>query len=162
MTVHCPHCSTGYLLPDHLVGPRGARVRCPQCAQAFVVLPEEAADAPPEPAPAEAPRAEPAPAAAMPAPAHTPRETLPLELDPAARAVHIARVVLDDLEQRLGPALDLARARGRMLAEHGPALFEAYERYRREAGPNAAPDAFRSEVRQRWAVDLTPGRERTT
>ena len=37
MTVQCPHCSTGYLLPDHLVGPLGARVRCPECQASFEV-----------------------------------------------------------------------------------------------------------------------------
>lgn len=37
MTVRCPHCSTGYLLPDHLMGPLGARVRCPECQGSFEV-----------------------------------------------------------------------------------------------------------------------------
>ncbi len=40
MTVHCPHCLTGYLLPEHLLGGAGARVRCPGCEGVFVVLPE--------------------------------------------------------------------------------------------------------------------------
>jgi len=42
MTVHCPHCSTGYLLPDHLVGPKGARVSCPECRGEFAVWRERA------------------------------------------------------------------------------------------------------------------------
>jgi predicted Zn finger-like uncharacterized protein len=37
MTVHCPHCSTGYRLPGHLMGPLGARVRCPECQGSFEV-----------------------------------------------------------------------------------------------------------------------------
>src|SRR5262245_59400181 len=37
MTVHCQHCSTRYFLPPHLMGPRGARVRCPECQGTFTV-----------------------------------------------------------------------------------------------------------------------------
>jgi hypothetical protein len=33
MTVHCPHCGTGYLLPDHLLG-LAPQVRC-QCRRPF-------------------------------------------------------------------------------------------------------------------------------
>ena len=50
MTVHCPHCKTGYLLPDHLLGAHGSRVRCPECGETFVVTREGAApEAPPAP-----------------------------------------------------------------------------------------------------------------
>jgi len=37
MTIACPFCTTRYLLPDHLLGPGGARVRCPSCHRSFVV-----------------------------------------------------------------------------------------------------------------------------
>ena len=39
MQVTCPYCSTSYELPDHLRGPGGARVRCPNCREQFVVAP---------------------------------------------------------------------------------------------------------------------------
>jgi predicted Zn finger-like uncharacterized protein len=67
MQVVCPYCSTPYVLPDHLMGPGGARVRCPNCREQFVVppggepVPLRVHD--PEPAVAEAPPAEPAGAA---------------------------------------------------------------------------------------------------
>ena len=39
MHVTCPYCSTPYELPDHLMGPGGARVRCRTCREQFVVPP---------------------------------------------------------------------------------------------------------------------------
>src|SRR5262249_22892243 len=49
MKVRCPHCSTDYLLPEHLLGEGGARVRCPGCAGSFLVSTsgEVAAESPP-------------------------------------------------------------------------------------------------------------------
>ncbi|TMQ73111.1 MAG: hypothetical protein E6K81_05550 [Candidatus Eisenbacteria bacterium] len=136
MTVHCPHCSTGYLLPDHLVGPGGARVRCPQCAGDFVVVRDAAGDAAPAPA-ASAPAS--GPASPPPAP-------------PEA----IAAAVLDDLVHDLGDGLSEARARGHVLSEHGPAILDAYAEYLRRAGPGVTPQAFRLALRDRCGVDLTP------
>ena len=55
MPVTCPHCSTRYVLPEALLGPGGARVRCPRCREPFAVgpdggevvaLPENGADRP--------------------------------------------------------------------------------------------------------------------
>jgi len=40
MPVTCPHCSTRYVLPKALLGPGGARVRCPRCREPFVVTAE--------------------------------------------------------------------------------------------------------------------------
>ncbi|MEK7824511.1 MAG: zinc-ribbon domain-containing protein [Candidatus Eisenbacteria bacterium] len=181
MTVHCPHCSTGYLLPDHLVGPRGARVRCPNCQGAFVVLPEsrgdragdalresrsgnvfentgrgaaEAAGAAgavvmeAEPAAADASRSS-AVSVPDPPPAPAPAE------EPAA----VAAAVLDALVARLGDALVDARLRGKVLSEHGPAIMDAYQEYRRRAGLGASPDLFRAALKGRCGVDLIPRRE---
>ena len=39
LNVTCPHCAARYLLPAHLLGPGGARVRCPGCARSFDVAP---------------------------------------------------------------------------------------------------------------------------
>ena len=46
MPVTCPHCSTRYVLPKALLGPGGARVRCPRCREPFSVSPEGEAIAP--------------------------------------------------------------------------------------------------------------------
>jgi predicted Zn finger-like uncharacterized protein len=46
MPVTCPHCSTRYVLPKALLGPGGARVRCPRCREPFSVSPEGEATAP--------------------------------------------------------------------------------------------------------------------
>jgi predicted Zn finger-like uncharacterized protein len=40
MNVRCPECTTEYTIPEHLLGGRGARVRCPMCDHGFVVLRE--------------------------------------------------------------------------------------------------------------------------
>jgi predicted Zn finger-like uncharacterized protein len=129
MTVHCPHCATGYLLPDPLVGERGARVRCPTCSGSFVVIPENGHAAPPSPgAPEAASRIAP---------------------DPE----RVASAVLDALAERLGPALDRARADGRLLSRHGPALLDAYDEYRRRIGA-PAPAAFLEALRNRWGLEL--------
>ena len=70
MPVTCPHCSTRYVLPRALLGPGGARVRCPRCREPFSVSPDGEAIAPPA-KPVEsafaAPAAEPNPANGTPA-----------------------------------------------------------------------------------------------
>ena len=139
MTVHCPHCATGYLLPDHLLGPRGARVRCPQCKRPFVVLREEAGGTSTRlddilPAEAEAPAPDPA---------------------QQAEAARVAEELLDSLAEELGRALDQARSRGRVLAEFGPDVMRAFDQYRSRLGERAAPAAFRAALKERWGVDLT-------
>ena len=49
MTVSCPHCSSPWWLPARLLGPGGARVRCPGCGHRFEVG-AEADREPPRPA----------------------------------------------------------------------------------------------------------------
>lgn len=174
MTVHCPHCSTGYLLPNQLIGPRGARVRCPTCQGAFVVVPEGGEGR------ADAARQEPRPGAAPEHPLQGTAEALAtaspavLEAEPAAGAspgpgaadppptespAAVAAAVLEALVARLGEALVEARRRGRVLSEHGPAIMDAYTEYRRRAGVGAAPDAFRAALKGCCGVDLIPRRE---
>jgi predicted Zn finger-like uncharacterized protein len=140
MTVHCPHCSTGYLLPDHLMGPRGARVRCPQCKRPFVVLREESGGT--------ITRLD---------------DILPTESDlpadlgsaPDEEAARVAEELLDSLAHQLGRALVQARSRGRVLAEFGPDVMKAFDEYRSRLGERAAPAAFRAALKERWGVDLT-------
>ena len=139
MTVHCPHCSTGYLLPDHLMGPRGARVRCPQCKRPFVVLREEAGGT--------ITRLEDI----------LPSETDSVALDtvPDEEASRVAHEVLDSLADQLGSSLAQARSRGRVLAEFGPDVMKAFDEYRSRLGERAAPAAFRAALKERWGIDLT-------
>jgi predicted Zn finger-like uncharacterized protein len=179
MVLSCPHCSARYELPERLLGPGGARVRCPRCHGSFTVdadgavhaaaeEPAAATDAIPplEPEPA-VPAAEPrggaaeervaggfegaarAPAASGHAPTEAPAE----HLRPDARA--LAREVLDAFVERGGPALEEARGRGRLFSEFGPALFEAFEEYLRRA-PAPDPALFREAIRERLGVELTP------
>jgi predicted Zn finger-like uncharacterized protein len=149
MTVHCSCCSTGYLLPDHLLGPRGVRVRCPRCANTFVVFREGATAVRP-------------PAAALPA---TPPADVVAATPAAATgdstqdAAAVARQVMAGLSARLGARLAVARAAGRVLAEFGPDLMVAFDDYRRHVGPDTSPLPFKTELRERWGIDLRSGVE---
>jgi len=156
MTVHCPHCSTGYVLPDSLMGPRGARVRCPNCRRAFVVLREPGVEA--------ATRAEPEP----PAPAVASPPTAPAEAADRApgevvdtEPAEVAAELLDALAARLGARLGEARERNRVLAEFGPELMKAFDHYRERLGERGSREAFRAALRTRWGVDLASGPERS-
>jgi len=44
----------------------------------------------------------------------------------------------------------------RLFAEHGPALMEAWDEFRRRAGARAPSHAFRDELRERFGVELFP------
>ena len=68
----------------------------------------------------------------------------------------LARGVLDELRERLGPALETAARERRLFAEHGPALIEAWDEFRRRAGAQAASRPFREELRERFGVELFP------
>ena len=143
MKVHCPHCATTYELPERLLGTAGARVRCPRCAGAFEVdaegRPRGAAGPPDAPEGAHAAHA---PVAVAPAAPPTPLET--------------ARAVIEELAGREGAGIEDAISRGRLFAEHGARLVEAYDAYRRRAGRDADAAAFRQALRERWGVELTP------
>jgi len=157
MTVQCPHCSAGYLLPDHLLGPRGARVRCPQCGQGFVVLRE----APPsgEPDAADAAQASDAaeggdlPQAAASLPSTPEPSPPPLPEEPE----QVAARLLDGLTDTLGVRLEEARRSGRLLADHGRELMRAWDQYRAALGARADAATFRQALRDRWDVDLGLG-----
>jgi len=169
MTVYCSHCSTGYLLPDHLLGPRGARVRCPNCGKTFVVLREPAAeparDSMHEPAVVPlggetAPLARPADRPAEASPEPPPVATAPVVTAPVSEADEtLAREMLDALAGTLGPRLAEARRRGRVLSEFGPDLMRVVDEFRHRAGAPGALLAFRLVLRERWGVDLITGVE---
>src|SRR6185369_15593548 len=129
MTVRCPHCDSRYRLPDHLLGPRGARVRCPSCGRSFVVLREgqeqQAAEVDTPATPVAAAQVE---VAVEP----EPKELAAPEVAEAPEAV--ADGIVARLEARFGARLDAARGRGRVLAELGPELMAAFDEFRSKSG----------------------------
>jgi len=147
--IRCPDCTREYLLPMSLMGAHGARVRCPACAHEFVVGVD--GDVAASPAGEVAMAAEPSPIA-------SPVPQAP-ESAPASPAHAHARDALDALVARIGPGLLEAAQQQRLFRDHGPALLEAFDDFRRRAGRDASPEAFRSEVRQRLGVDLLPSAE---
>jgi len=161
MTVHCPHCLTGYLLPEHLLGAGGARVRCPGCEEVFVVLPEGEAGS--EPGGAGPVRQEAMPDAASGAGIRTPATGAERVVhlrpapapSPAAEPAVVAGAVLDVLADFLGDALTRSRERGTVLSDHGPAIIAVWEEYRRRAGDDAPSAIFRAALRDRCGVDLS-------
>jgi predicted Zn finger-like uncharacterized protein len=68
----------------------------------------------------------------------------------------VARGVFDELSARLGPALETAARERRLFAEHGPALMQAWDEFRRRAGTQAPSRPFRDELRARFGVELFP------
>jgi predicted Zn finger-like uncharacterized protein len=68
----------------------------------------------------------------------------------------LARGVFDELAARLGPGLEAAAREQRLFADHGPALLEAWDEFRRRAGAHAPSLPFRDELRQRYGVELFP------
>jgi predicted Zn finger-like uncharacterized protein len=188
MIVSCPHCAARYELPPRLLGPGGARVRCPRCAASFDVGVEGAAEAgSPDP---RAAGAHPAEAAGGPGPRReeTARDDLgakpraadrtpstpsgsaatrthdaepPGHAESSTEAAAVARHVLDELVGRKGPAMAEAHARGRLFSEFGPALAAAFEEFRRRSGGSGDPAPFREAVLERWGIDLAPPARRT-
>jgi predicted Zn finger-like uncharacterized protein len=161
MIIACPNCSTGYLLPEHLVGPGGARVRCPRCQHLFAVDADGLPGAPAVPAPGTAPSerlpetVEEAPAAAATPPVTTAEPET--QAEPGAEGhLAVARAVLDQLAVHEGEAIERAAAEHRFFTEFGPALMVAYETYCRHVGEDADPSAFRTALRERWGVELLP------
>lgn len=173
MNVTCPHCQSRYLLPPSLMGPGGARVRCPRCEQGFVVTaagevtaaaepaaleadPAPEVLEPPSPAmeaplsPAEAPMAEPAVAHSDFSGAQEARPNPA----PAEGPLDIARRVLAALDSSAGPEIARAAGDGRLLSQFGTRLMEAWDEYRQEAGRAAGPAPFREALRERWGMDL--------
>jgi len=70
-------------------------------------------------------------------------------------ASRLADELLSALAARLGEALEQARAHGRVLAQFGPDVMDAFDEYRSRLGKHAAPEAFRSALKERWGIDLT-------
>jgi predicted Zn finger-like uncharacterized protein len=154
MTVHCPHCLTGYLLPDHLLGDQGARVRCPGCEGVFAVLPETA-DARPAALDAGVVRADETPASVDTSPLRADETAAPDEVAPTEEPEAVAGSVLDVLADFLGDNLTRSRLRGTVLSDHGPAIMAGWDEYRRRVGASAPAGCFRAALRERCGVDLS-------
>jgi predicted Zn finger-like uncharacterized protein len=152
MNVTCPHCGARYLLPSNLLGPGGARVRCPSCSRSFDVAPPAA----PPAAGGEVPAEVPPPATRAAGPRETPRRPAAGAGEVAATATTaevVARQLLGALSSENGDALSAAAAQGNLFARHGPAIFAAYDEYRRRA-PAAGAGPFRAVMREMWGVEL--------
>jgi len=171
MIVSCPHCAARYELPPRLLGPGGARVRCPRCAANFNVTAEETAPGGAGPRREESARDDPgatprapdrAPAAASGSLATRTHDAEPPGRAESSTDPHVvARLVLDELVARKGPALAEAYAQGRLFSEFGPALAAAFDEFRRRTVGSGDPAPFREALRERWGIDLAPAPRRT-
>ncbi|MEQ1833831.1 MAG: zinc-ribbon domain-containing protein [Candidatus Eisenbacteria bacterium] len=74
----------------------------------------------------------------------------------ADRLRNVARAVFDELAGKLGDALTQAASERRLFAEHGPAIMEAWDEFRRRAGSHASSRPFRDELRDRFGIELFP------
>jgi hypothetical protein len=99
------------------------------------------------PAPQKSAAEKPASRAGRPAPVEAPGGPPPEQ---------IAREILAALAEHHGEAIETAARAGKLFTEFGPALFAAYDDYRRRAGKGAGADAFRDALRERWGIEL-PG-----
>jgi predicted Zn finger-like uncharacterized protein len=153
MTVHCPHCLTGYLLPERLLGAGGARVRCPGCQGVFVVLPEGESTV--EPAGDEGSVLPEATSDVDSEPMSAPVAAVSTADAPASEPTQVAASVLGVLADFLGDALTHSRSRGTVLSDHGPAIIAVWDEYRRRAGEDAPPAIFRAALRDHCGVDLS-------
>lgn len=154
MTIHCPHCLTGYELPRNLMGEHGSRVRCPACQGVFVVLPEGAERVPAgagPPSHREATSDERSGGSDAGVGSQVPGGE-PTAYEPSV----VAGAVLDVMVDFLGDSLRRSRARGTVLSDHGPAIIAVWEEYRRRVGEDAPAAEFRCALKERVGIDLTP------
>lgn len=150
MTVGCPHCSSRYQLPALLMGPGGSRIRCPSCRGRFVVRPEGSVSTEIDEAPVTLGSVPTAPAAGS----SQAKEPAPGPEAGGARSEReIARAVVQELEPHAASMRE-AQARGRLFAEAGPVLLEAFDAYRHQAGPNASIEAFHEALRACLGIRL--------
>lgn len=139
MILDCPSCNARYELPEELIGPAGARVRCPSCGASFAVDPSGRRLSEPG-SPAHV-----TPPAAIPIAGGTVAPVAPTEL---------ARSLIASFIERHGDPLREARERGRLFAEWGPALLDLFAEYRQAAGPDAGSTPFLDELRGRLGIEL--------
>ncbi len=163
MHIVCPGCSTPYELPPHLLGPAGARVCCPACGVAFVLGPDGGLVAQRGARESDADAGSNGAAATQPVTV-VPAATIAVEVS-APSGVTIAREVsatpsespslaaLGALDDPPG-TLAAAAAAGRLFADHGPALLDAFEALRRATPNEDVATEFRRALREIAGVDL--------
>jgi predicted Zn finger-like uncharacterized protein len=134
MHIACSNCAATYLLPASLLGPAGARVRCPACGTRFRVTP--AGDVTADEGPVSGVFAAP--------------------VAPTGGAHAVARDVIGDLVARFGSSLGDALSRQEVFSRYGAELLAAWDEYRRRAGDGAGSEPFRLELRERLGLDLFP------
>jgi len=140
MTVSCPHCSSAWWLPVRLLGPGGARVRCPGCehrfevaAAASVVAGASVSEAPDRGSPPVGTVAFTRPALRVVSPEDEALSTL------AAQSVRLAD----------------AASRGQLFAEFGAEILDAFERFM-HARPDADAEYFHRALSARCGITLPP------
>ncbi len=141
-------------------------MHCPTCSEAFLLLRQGDGSVRLEPPPRRAPGGGPAPVESATTASAASQARAPAEGGDAPGGVpapgafeepgQVAAELLDSLVSRLGSPFQEAQARGRLLAHFGPDMMRAFEEYRRRLGDRGTPGAFRSAVRERWGVDLSP------
>jgi predicted Zn finger-like uncharacterized protein len=153
--VGCPHCSSRYALPLELMGSGGARVRCPACQHRFVVTASGEPEAVTTPAPDPVEHA-------IVAAAIAPEPEIVAEVGAASPEFAAAEAAspesaLDAVRALDHPPGSLAAAalRGRLFAERGPELLEAFEAWRARARVPGAAAEFRAALDAVAGVDLS-------
>jgi len=160
VTIVCPGCTTPYVLPHQLLGPAGARVCCPACWLTFVLGPAGDVTAVIGHASA-APAPSITAAVADSTPHGEPAATPPAggsngdgpDADVRAEMEARAGASLRELDDPPG-SLAAAAAAGRLFAEHGPALLDAFEALAHEH-PAEAAALFRAALFDRTGLDLS-------
>ena len=145
MHITCPGCATRYSLPPHLFGPAGARVCCPACWLTFVLGPEaEVTDV--------LGRAETEPAAPH---VETNGTTAASTVPPVSHASgqRSALEIVRALDTPPG-TLAAAASAGRLFAEHGSALLDAFEAFARERPVEDVAGEFRDALASVSGVEL--------
>ena len=165
MKVRCPHCASRYELPERLLGPDGAQVRCPGCRGLFAVA-RDGTVSPVARSPGASLGGGTARAAEDPPVLRSAEVEPDLGAAPDRAAVSpeaVARALVDELAAHAGEAPREAFARGKLFSEWGPTLAALHEEYRRRVGEDASAAPLRAALFERWAIELAgPGVEDPT
>jgi predicted Zn finger-like uncharacterized protein len=162
MIITCPACSSRYVLAESLLGPGGARVRCPRCGDSFVVAAveprrwsDETKGAESGEAVAESRPPDLETASAAPESRSEASNEEPAEVEDLSAPVGIARALIARLDRRDRDALQRAHARSRLFSQFGPELLDLFDAYR-DAAPGSSSRPFLEALRRDCGIDLEP------
>jgi predicted Zn finger-like uncharacterized protein len=146
----CPYCVRRYRLPESLIGPGGAEIRCPGCSERFAlrIVPARPAEKTVAIPAAREPSAAPPPTEGR--ADDLPEDVLAGEPSPWTMADEIVA----RLEHETGGKLADAQARGALFTELGPRLMDAFDAFRRAAGPAADAAEFRAALERHCGVTV--------